>query len=406
MTTAPAINQALLTYRNEAVAELYNIMSYWLTYTPDLENGGFYGKINHDNNIYPDAPKGAVLHARVLWAFSAAYNLETNETYLLQARRAYQYISEYFIDPEFGGVYWTVNYRGQPLDTKKQVYANAFVIYALAEFYTATRDEEVKELTIQLYHLLIEKSYDAEQTGYLEAFTREWQEIADLRLSAKDANEKKTMNTHLHVLEAYTNLYRIWPDDGLKQQISTLLHNFLDHIIDTHNGHLVLFFDEHWNRKSDTISYGHDIEAAWLLLESAEVIANYELVEKLKVLAVKMADATTEGLDADGGLWYEYEPTEQQLIQEKHWWVQSEAMVGFLNAWQISRDEKYAELSLNNWAFVKSSILDKKGGEWVWGVYADGSLMPGEDKVGVWKCPYHNSRACIEIARRLARFNH
>lgn len=399
------ITSTLEQYQSELTLELHNILTYWQQYTPDPENGGFYGKIDHENKVYANAPKGSVLHARVLWSFSAAYNLQANTTYLQQAERAYEYIVQNFVDSQYGGVYWMVTYQGKPLDTKKQVYANAFVIYALSEYYTASGKQEAKDLAIELYRLLVNKSYDAAQTGYLEAFTREWQPIADLRLSAKDANEKKTMNTHLHVLEAYTNLYRIWPDAGLKQQIVTLLYNFLDHIIDLETGHLVLFFDEEWNRKGDVISYGHDIEAAWLLLESAEAIQDEALIRQLKLIAIKMADATLEGVDEDFGLWYEYEPEHQQLIREKHWWVQAEAMVGFYNAFQITGDERYAHLSVNNWNFVKEHILDKQRGEWVWGINADGTLMPGEDKVGVWKCPYHNGRACIELIRRISETN-
>lgn len=388
-------------YQSELTAELHNILAYWIKYTPDYENGGFYCKIDHQNNVAPHAPKGSVLNARILWAFSAAYNLQANAEYLQQADRAFQYITKYFIDEVNGGVYWTVTYTGEPLDAKKQVYANAFVIYALSEYHIASGKPEAKEMAIGLYKLLVEKSYDKVLTGYLEAFNRDWQPINDLRLSAKDANEKKTMNTHLHVLEAYANLYRIWPENELRQQIITLLYNFLDYMINLQNGHLVLFFDEKWNRRSDTISYGHDIEAAWLLLEAAEVINDRVLISQLKLIAVKMADATLEGLDEDFGLWYEYEPDNQHLIQEKHWWVQSEAMVGFFNAFQITGDDRYISLSVNNWNFVKAHILDKKDGEWVWGVDANGSLMSREDKVGVWKCPYHNSRACIEIIKRI-----
>lgn len=402
---AQPITSTLQGYQTELTVELHKILAYWLQYTPDEENGGFYGKIDHENKVYADAPKGSVLHARILWAFSAAHNLETNADYLLQAQRAYQYIIQNFIDQENGGVYWTVTYKGEPLDTKKQVYANAFTIYALSEYHIASGNAQAKELAVSLYHILVEKSYDKQLTGYLEAFTREWQPIADLRLSAKDANEKKTMNTHLHVLEAYGNLYRIWPEAALKQQITDLLYNFLDHVIDLETGHLSLFFDQEWNRKSDTISYGHDIEAAWLLLEAAEIIDDEILARQLKLVAVKMADATLEGIDEDFGLWYEYEPKENHLIREKHWWVQSEAMVGFFNAWQITGDERYLSFSINNWNFVKERILDKQRGEWVWGIDADGRLMPAQDKVGVWKCPYHNSRACIEIIKRI-RENH
>ena len=213
------------------------------------------------------------------------------------------------------------------------------------------------------------------------------------------------MNTHLHVLEAYTNLYRIWPDDGLKQQIETLINNFFDHFIDAGTGHLVLFFDEDWNRRSETISYGHDIEATWLLLEAAEVIGNHEMITRVSSTCIAIAEATIQGLDVDGGLWYEYEPADDHLIKEKHWWVQAEAMVGFYNAWQVSGSDKYFHLVLKNWAFIKDKILDKQNGEWFWGIKADGSIMPCEDKAGLWKCPYHNSRACIEIIRRIGPIN-
>ncbi|UOE47617.1 AGE family epimerase/isomerase [Mucilaginibacter sp. SMC90] len=397
----PVSREQLATFSNELTAELKSILNYWLNHTVDEVNGGFWGKIDNGNQVTPDAAKGSVLNARILWSFSAAYNQNPDKAYLHAATRAYDYIKVCFVDEEFGGVYWSVSYKGDKLDTKKQVYANAFTIYALSEYYMASKLERVKEEAIGLYRLLVDKSYDQGNTGYLEAFTRDWQPLGDLRLSAKDANEKKTMNTHLHVLEAYTNLYRIWPDEELKQQIETLINNFFDHFIDAEAGHLVLFFDEDWNRRSNTVSYGHDIEATWLLLEAAETIGNQEMITKINGVCIAIAEATIQGLDIDGGLWYEYEPADDHLIKEKHWWVQAEAMVGFYNAWQVSVNDKYLQLALDNWAFVKDKILDKQNGEWFWGIRADGSIMPGEDKAGLWKCPYHNSRACIEIINRI-----
>jgi mannobiose 2-epimerase len=387
--------------RSELEAELENILNYWIANTVDAQYGGFVGRIDDTERVHHQAPKGSVLNARILWSFSAAYQTKPNEAYLKMAERAFQFIKDHFIDQQFGGVYWSVDYLSNPLDTKKQVYAIAFTIYALSEFYSASQNEEARQLAIELYHLLIAQSFDAKKTGYLEAFTRDWQSIDDLRLSAKDANEKKTMNTHLHVLEAYANLYKIWPDEGLKQQLTILLHNFLDHIIDPQSHHLILFFDEDWNRRSDTVSYGHDIEASWLLLEAAEIIGDKQLINQLKKTAVEIADVASEGLDSDGGLWYEHEPADNQVIKQKHWWVQAEAIVGFFNAWQVSGDPKYLDTAIQNWEFIKQHILDRQNGEWVWGVDAHGRLMPGEDKVGIWKCPYHNSRACIELIKRI-----
>lgn len=391
---------SLADFKTELTAELHQILDYWTQYTVDVENGGFYGKISNDNQVENTSPKGAVLNARVLWSFAAAHNLNPAHNLDL-ADRAYRYILDHFIDKTYGGVYWTVDFQGRPLDTKKQVYAIAFTIYALSEFFLAKGDEEIKNHAIALYHDLVKHSYDQEHGGYLEAFSREWQELGDLRLSDKDANEKKTMNTHLHVLEAFTNLYRIWPDEALKIKIQNLLRDFQNHIVDPKTGRMILFFDEYWNPKSETISYGHDIEASWLLLEAAEVIGDHNLVDEIRRLAVTMADACMEGIDQDGGLWYEKEPSKDHIVKEKHWWVQAEAMVGFFNAWQISGQQQFLKTSYQSWNFVAQAILDKKNGEWFWGVKEDGSVMENEDKAGLWKCPYHNSRACIEVIKRI-----
>jgi len=396
------IEEQLSILKNELNDELRNILNYWVKSTPDEVYGGFVGRIDENNLIVPNAPKGSVLNARILWSFSAAYNLTKNYDYLKYAERAYQYIIDHMIDKEFGGVYWSVNYEGEPLDTKKQVYANAFTIYGLSEYHIASGNEDAKTLAIELYKLLVKKSFDTKNTGYLEAFTHDWQLINDLRLSEKDANEKKTMNTHLHVLEAYTNLYRIWKTEGLKVQIEVLIHNFLDHFIDPKTYHLLLFFDEDWNSKSGLISYGHDIEATWLLQGAAEMINNGFLLKKIKTVNITITEATIAGLDDDGGLWYEYEPADDQLIKQKHWWVQAEALVGFYNTWQITGDEKYMAIVKKNWQYIKAKILDRKNGEWLWGRDENGEIMKSEDKAGIWKCPYHNSRACMEIIKRIS----
>lgn len=373
--------------------ELYAILEYWEKYTVDDNHGGFIGKLQNDNTPDPFAQKGAMLNARILWTFAAAYNATKESRFLQTARRAYDYIVRHFCDKEFGGVVWSVDYAGHPVETRKQVYAIAFTVYAFGEYYKATQDEQAKELAIGLYSLIQLYSYDPLHGGYFEAFTRNWKDL-------KDTNEKKTINTHLHVLEAYTTLYSIWPDAGLKTHIVDLLKVFHDKILDLKTGHLRLSFNEVWSPQSTTISYGHDIEASWLLLKAAEATGEPALIERFKTIAVRMAAATLEGLDEDGGLWHAYDPEHDTLLAEKHWWPQAEALVGFINAWQVSGDESYLQHAENSWSFIENHILDKDNGEWFWGVKEDKSIMD-EDKVGVWKCPYHNGRACLEGMKRL-----
>jgi cellobiose epimerase len=397
-----ATDTFLLKYKNEMMAELDAILSYWINNTCDNVNGGFIGRIDENNIPYINAPKGAVLNSRILWAFSSAFTITKNEKYLHIARIAYNYLVNKFIDQKYGGVYWSVTAYGRPLDTKKQIYALAFSIYGCSAYFEASKNEAARNTAIELYHTIEKHSFDTQYTGYLDAFARDWTGMEDIRLSAKDANEKKTMNTHLHILEAYTTLYQIWPDTGLKEKITLLLKNFTTHIIDANTHHLQLFFDEQWNTKAATISYGHDIEAAWLLQEAAEKIQDGPLINGIKNIAIKITGAAAGGLGTDGGLWYEYEPSSGHYTKEKHSWVQAEAMVGFFNAWQLTGDKTYLQKSWGSWQYVQSCIWDKQYGEWYWGRNEDGALMQGQDKVGIWKCPYHNSRACIEIINRIS----
>lgn len=392
--------QLLFQYKAELNKELESILSYWCVHSVDADNGGFYGSVNNDNIPDTAAPRGIVLYSRVLWAFSAAYRLKPQPQYLSMAKRAYENILTFFIDKKFGGVYWSVDAKGNMLDGKKQLYGLAFCIYGLSEYYRVTKDEQALELAIALYHLIEEKSFDREKNGYIEAFARDWSELNDLRLSEKDNNDRKTMNTHLHIVEAYANLFSVWPDDGLKKQAENLLWLFLRYFFNNNNHHYNLFFNDDWEQKSSLQSYGHDIEAAWLLQQCAERIGHEEHTRAFKLLAVTVTEAAAEGLDDDGGLWYECEPDSNHLITEKHSWPQAEAMIGFYNAYQLTGNENYLRLSLHSWEFVKKYIKDNQHGEWFWGVNKDYSVMQ-KDKAGFWKCPYHNSRACIELMIRI-----
>lgn len=390
----------ILHLKNKAEKELQNILEYWAKNMLDERNGGFIGEINHLDSKNILADKGSVLNARILWTFSAAYDLTKNPEYLNLAKRAFFYIKNYFYDKEFGGIFWTLYHNGAPKDTKNQIYALAFTIYGLSEFYKIYKNEEALEMAQNLFYQIELHSRDTKKRGYLEAFTRNWEEIEDLRLSEKDANEKKTMNTHLHIVEAYANLYLVWPNQKLKEAIKEILEIVDLHFIDKNKNHLKLFFDENWVEKEDVISYGHDIEAAWLLQWCAEAIQDLELIETYKKHAVHFAESTKEGIAEDGGLWYEFDPKEKKLIAEKHWWPQAELWIGMINAWQLTQNEEFLRITEKNFEFVEKYIIDHRKGEWIWGIREDYTPIL-KDKAGLWKCPYHNSRACIELIKRL-----
>lgn len=391
----------LIGYHSEVKQELEEILCWWASQMIDEQYGGFYGSLNNDNEVDEASAKGIVLNSRILWTFSAAYRYEKKPKYKEIANRAYQYIIRHFLDDQYGGVYWSVGRQGNMADGRKQIYGLAFCIYGLAEYYKISSDENALKKAISLYNDIEKYSFDGQYGGYIEALNRDWSQAGDLRLSEKDDNEKKSMNTHLHIIEGYANLYSVWPDEKLKLKIVGLLDNFEQHIINSENHHLNLFFDEAWNVRSTMISYGHDIESAWLLQESAEIITEDLYIKKYKDLAVKMAVASLEGIDKkDGGMYYEIDPVSNHIIQEKHWWPQAEAMVGFFNAYQINREIHFLDQSLKSFEYIKNFLKDAKYGEWFWGIDENGEVM-NKEKAGFWKCPYHNGRACLEIVKRI-----
>ena len=392
--------QTSLAFLSEIENELQHILTYWSTQTVDDVNGGFIGEIDFNEQKNHQAEKGSVMYGRILWAFSAAYLHVPNSEYLKMADRAFEGILNYFYNPVCEGIYWSINPDGSPKDTKNQIYALSFVMYGLSEYHKITQNQQALNLAITLFHSIQNHSLDAEKGGYFEALTADWKEIEDMRLSDKDANEKKTMNTHLHIVEGFTNLYTVWKNEELRKAIVNILETIDEHFIDKETWHLKLFFNEDWVERKDVISYGHDIEAAWLLQWCAEISEDENLIDQYRNYAVKMAEATKEGIDADGGLWYEYNPQTHHLVTEKHWWPQAELWIGYANAFQLTGNKEYIEILKNNWQFTEKYIVDHQHGEWFWGV--DKDYHPIEkDKAGFWKCPYHNSRACLEVVKRL-----
>lgn len=379
---------------------LQNILPFWSEKMTDQKNGGFYGRIDGNDQLIPNADKGGVLNARILWSFSAVYLQEKNPLYLELANRAKDFILAHFFDPEFGGTYWTISFDGKAVDTKKQIYSQAFFLYAFTEHYRASGDESSLQTAIGLFRLIEKRSFDAERNGYFEAYSRDWELLEDLRLSEKDANEKKTMNTHLHILEAYTNLYRVWKDPELARQLRNLILIFTEKIVNATTKHLDLFFDENWNSKAKIVSYGHDIEASWLIDEAARILADQELLAIVQKVCIQIAEAACEGLQPDGSIVYEKDYTTGHLDKDRHWWVQSEAVVGFLNAYELTDNTEWRNKAMKCWKYISENLIDKADGEWFWSISDEGIANRKEDKAGFWKCPYHNSRMCLEVLSR------
>lgn len=376
-----------------------NILNFWVKEVYDTRRRTFFGRITNEGKKYPEAALSAVFTTRVLWTFSAAYRFYPTAIYKKMADEAFRILMETFWDNENGGIYWSVFPDGKPEDTQKQFYAQAFFIYAMSEYWLAFKNEKSRQIAVSAFMLKEKFAFDPEFGGYIEANTADWKETVDQRLIPRDLDVKKSMNTHLHILEAYTNLYRVYKDDQLKEKLEHLIRLFLDKIIDKNTGHLILFFDKDWTVRSEIDSYGHDIEAAWLLHEAAEVLGNHDIVEEVEKVAVKITDVTiAEGLAPHGGMYYE--KAEGHLQEQFDWWPQAEAVVGFFNTFQITGDKKYLTQCEKSWKFIQEHIIDKKNGEWFWGVGADLKPLPG-DKVGPWKGPYHNGRMCMEMIRRI-----
>ena len=376
------------------------ILPYWQQHTVDHQHGGFYGQISSRGEVVANAPKGAVLNTRLLWTFSIASRMFDEDRYRPLADRAYAHLKNHFWDEVHGGVYWMLRYDGEPLETKKQVYAQAFAVYALSEYHRLTETPESLEWAIECFRLLEEHAFDEEEGGYLEAYSRDWHLLDNVRLSEKDANEKKSMNTHLHVLEAYTNLCRVWPNSALKRQLRGVLRIFLDTIVDDETNHLIAFFNEEWEPRSTFVSFGHDIEASWLLVKAAETLGEERLLEETQAAALRIARVVREeGMDEEGGLFYEAEAV-GTLDDDKHCWPQAEAVVGFVNAYQLSRKQSFLEAATSCWSFTQEYIIDREGGEWFFRVSRRGTPYYSENKVGPWKGPYHGVRACLEVMAR------
>jgi mannobiose 2-epimerase len=396
--TAPSDKELAASARREL---LEDILPFWRRHAVDQQRGGFIGQMSNDLRVQEDAPKGLILNARILWTFSAAYEFTKDHQDRALAQRAYEYLMDHFLDEEHGGYFWELGSNGAVLDDKKKIYGEAFCLYALAERHRVFDEPKALEQAVRVFDLIEAHARDDQYGGYFEVVSRDWQPCADMRLSDKDMNEKKSMNNHLHVLEGYANLLRVWPDARLAERLREMIDLFRHHILNSEQTHFQHFFDEAWAPKSGSYTFGHDIEGGWLLCEAAEVLGDESLLMDVRALAVRMARAVlAEGLDTDGGLFYE--GRDGRIINpNKEWWPQAEAVVGFYNAWQLTGDNAFREAAVRCWRFIQDHVVDREHGEWFWCIRPDGTPDPAQPKVSFWKCPYHNGRCCLEIIKRI-----
>ncbi|WP_226670378.1 AGE family epimerase/isomerase [Metabacillus litoralis] len=373
-----------------------HILPFWINLRDD-ENGGFYGKVNYDLTIDKKAEKGGIAASRFLWSFSAAYRMTKNEEYLQYAHHLYKFLIDKVFDHEHQGLFWLVDYQGNPIEDQKHVYTQSFGVYALSEYYRATNNEEALQYATELFNLIETKGFDSVNNAYKEEFGREWNELPNEKLSENGIIADVTTNTHLHVLEAYTNLYKASPTDEVKKRLINLIEIFYEKIYDKETKYLNVFFDKNWNSLMPLKSYGHDIEASWLIDDALKALGLEE--EKYISMVIDIAYNIAETAVVEDG----------SLVNEQHddkidftrvWWVQAEAMVGFQNAYERTKDEKFLKLIDGLWEYTKNNLVDpREGGEWFWSIEPDGK--PTERAVGEpWKTPYHNSRFCLEMIER------
>ena len=383
--------------------ELESILQFWMDYVYDAGSSSFVGSVDWKNQRQPDLPRGTVMLARICWAFSTAALHFPNKKYREMADRSFECLFSKGWDQQWEGVYWSIKADGSVLEDKKQIYAQAFAIYAAVAYYELCHNQEALAYANKLWGLIEKFSRDPLYDGYFEAFTREWNAADDLRLSLKEPNDPKTANTHLHVVEAYAALYRVAPSAELRKQIANLLRLF-DRYFIAPTGALRLFFSRDWKSRSELRSYGHEIEAAWLLLDCAKIIGDNKWISVFEAHCLDLASAAMEAWDDDGALWYEFDPDDAGLVREKHSWPQAEALIAFGKIWELTGDNKWLKNADKCWQFIQTHLRDEQAGEWYWGVFENYQPMP-LDKAGFWKCPYHSTRALVEWLLILDRKN-
>jgi mannobiose 2-epimerase len=387
-----------------AAEQLFNhILPFWCGPALDPERGGWMAWLSND--LKPDRrkPKGLILNTGILWAFSAVFRVRPEPLYRDMANRALDFVMNRFWDAHSGGVFWQLDDAGSVIDDAKRIHGQAFCIYALTEYHRAFSAPEPLARAQELFGRVDRHARDPRHGGYLEVCRRDWTASAGARPGEKDPNEKKSLNNHLHLLAAFAGLYRVWKDRHLEQRLFELIELFEQRMLDASSHHLHDFFDHAWKVRSDFYSFGHDIEASWLLCEAADALGDASLFKRVQTMALTLAGAVfAEGLGADGGLYYEGKAG-RVIDPRKEYWPQAEAVVGFLNAFELARDAKFLAAARRAWNYLGHHIVDRTHGEWFCRVNADGLPDATLPKVNERKGPYHGARMCLETMSRLNR---
>ena len=384
---------------NEIKNELLNhIIPFWDS-LEDKTYGGFYGFMDNSLKLDKNAEKGVILHSRILWFYSNCYLTLKEEKYLEKAKGCYEFMAKYCVDRENGGVYWMMNADGSVKDDMKHTYCQAFFVYALSSYYDASKDKSALDLAMEIFNTIEEKCTD--EVAYLEAMSRTWELVENDALSENGLMADKTMNTTLHLLEAYTELYRVSKDEKVLARLKFQTGLFLDKIFYSEDDRLLVFFDKNLDVIGDIHSYGHDIEATWLLDRACDVMGDKELSEKVSAMNKRIVANIAKLAYKDGSLLNERDKTE--INTWRIWWVQAEAVVGFMNGFERYGKSEYKEMSESIWNYIKNNIVDKRqGGEWYSQLDENGVPADFKAVVDPWKCPYHNGRMCLEIINRLS----
>lgn len=378
------------------------IIPFWKSLKDD-EYGGFYGYLDFDLNLDKKAIKGCILNSRITWFFSQAYlvlkdNGEIDESLLAMAKHGFEFMEQYCMDQESGGIYWSMNYDGTPNETIKHTYNQAFSIYALSAFYEASGNPKALEMAMKLFELIETKCRD--EGGYLESFDRDFHLIDNEKLSENGVMAERTMNTLLHVFEAYTELFKVTQESKIKDKLCWMMDLFADKMYNPELHRQEVFFDKNYNTLLDLHSYGHDIETAWLIDRGVEVVGLETYEEKMTPIT---ADLTRQIFQvAFNGESLHNECEKGVVNTSRIWWVQAESVVGFLNGYQKDPDRvEYMTAAKKQWNYIKEYMIDRRNGsEWFWEVDVNGQPTSKKPIVEPWKCPYHNGRMCLEVIRR------